>query len=326
MLVPNRHGNSSNYRYGFNGKEKDDELKGEGNSLDYEKRFYDSRIGKFLSIDPLFKGYPWYTPYQFAGNTPIQAIDLDGLEEMIMIREKYMSLVLRRYIIKVPTAEKRKDIKPVGTVAVLNVNSNRIESMKGKLSSDDGRKTLISQSYNEFKIQDYTNPPEDNFIKQTDSEILAKTNISNQQPVSVQEVNQVNIPFDTDKSNLTDISPVVDKAFKDTKALVDATGATITIYGTSSGTPTRYVGTDSGGNTRKGELNVENNNILSNDRAHSVKNFLIKNYGFTENQIIIGKPKVADKSDSEIINKSNQKASISVNLTGDSFKTIENGK
>jgi predicted nuclease of predicted toxin-antitoxin system len=33
-----------------------------------------------LSVDPLTKDYPWYTPYQFAGNTPIQAIDLDGLE------------------------------------------------------------------------------------------------------------------------------------------------------------------------------------------------------------------------------------------------------
>jgi hypothetical protein len=29
----------------------------------------------------LSKGYPWYTPYQFAGNMPIWAIDLDGLEE-----------------------------------------------------------------------------------------------------------------------------------------------------------------------------------------------------------------------------------------------------
>ena len=27
--------------------------------------------------------YPWYTPYQFAGNKPVQAIDLDGLEEWV---------------------------------------------------------------------------------------------------------------------------------------------------------------------------------------------------------------------------------------------------
>ena len=33
MLVPNRHGSSNSYRYGFQGQEKDDELKGEGNSF-----------------------------------------------------------------------------------------------------------------------------------------------------------------------------------------------------------------------------------------------------------------------------------------------------
>ncbi|MDR6571339.1 RHS repeat domain-containing protein, partial [Chitinophaga ginsengisegetis] len=69
------------YRYGFNGKENDNEIKGEGNEIDYGMRVYDPRIGKFLSTDPLSKQYPHYTPYQFAGNTPIQAIDLDGAEE-----------------------------------------------------------------------------------------------------------------------------------------------------------------------------------------------------------------------------------------------------
>ena len=33
-----------------------------------------------LSVDPLTKSYPWYTPYQFTGNSPILFIDLDGLE------------------------------------------------------------------------------------------------------------------------------------------------------------------------------------------------------------------------------------------------------
>jgi hypothetical protein len=32
-------------------------------------------------VDPLTASYPWYTPYQFAGNKPIKFIDLDGLEE-----------------------------------------------------------------------------------------------------------------------------------------------------------------------------------------------------------------------------------------------------
>jgi RHS repeat-associated protein len=69
------------YRYGFNGKENDNEVSGEGNVYDYGFRVYNPRIGRFLSVDPLFQSYPWYTPYQFAGNMPIWAIDLDGLEE-----------------------------------------------------------------------------------------------------------------------------------------------------------------------------------------------------------------------------------------------------
>lgn len=69
------------YRYGFNGKENDNEVKGEGNQQDYGMRIYDPRLGRFLSVDPLTKEYPWYTPYQFAGNKPIEAIDLDGAEE-----------------------------------------------------------------------------------------------------------------------------------------------------------------------------------------------------------------------------------------------------
>jgi len=67
-------------RFAFNGQEKDDEIKGSGNHLDFKFRGYDSRTGRFWSVDPLVKEYPWYTPFQFAGNTPIQAMDLEGLE------------------------------------------------------------------------------------------------------------------------------------------------------------------------------------------------------------------------------------------------------
>jgi RHS repeat-associated protein len=73
---------SGGYRYGFNGKENDNEVKGEGNQQDYGMRIYDGRIGKFLSVDPLTKTFPWYTPYQFSGNCPIAKTDLDGGEPL----------------------------------------------------------------------------------------------------------------------------------------------------------------------------------------------------------------------------------------------------
>ena len=73
------------YRYGFNGKENDDDVKGVGNHQDYGMRVYDTRIAKFLSVDPLIKEYAFYSPYHFSGNTPIAAIDLDGCEPKSMI-------------------------------------------------------------------------------------------------------------------------------------------------------------------------------------------------------------------------------------------------
>jgi hypothetical protein len=57
-------------------------VKGEGNQQDYGMRGYDARLGRFLSVDPITQQYPELTPYQFASNGPIDAIDLDGLERM----------------------------------------------------------------------------------------------------------------------------------------------------------------------------------------------------------------------------------------------------
>lgn len=81
MLLPKRHGATGDYRYGFQGQEKDDEIKGEGNSINYKFRMHDPRVGRFFAVDPLTHAYPWYSPYQFSGNKVIQFIEREGLEE-----------------------------------------------------------------------------------------------------------------------------------------------------------------------------------------------------------------------------------------------------
>jgi RHS repeat-associated protein len=81
MLMPGRKFSSTGeYRYGFNGKENDNEIKGEGNQQDYGMRIFDPRLGRFLSVDPLYQDYPELSVYQFASNRPIDGIDLDGAE------------------------------------------------------------------------------------------------------------------------------------------------------------------------------------------------------------------------------------------------------
>ncbi len=90
MVMNDRKGgyNAQDYRYGYNGKENDNEVKGESNQQDYGFRVYDPRVGRFLSVDPLTKDYPMLTPYQFASNRPIDGVDLDGLEWMMKINSE----------------------------------------------------------------------------------------------------------------------------------------------------------------------------------------------------------------------------------------------
>ena len=78
MLMPGRKYSSGKYRYGFNGKRMDNEIKGIGNSYDYGARIYDPRIVRWLSSDPAITEYPSYSPYNFALNNPIINLDNDG--------------------------------------------------------------------------------------------------------------------------------------------------------------------------------------------------------------------------------------------------------
>jgi len=98
--MPGRSYNSGDYRYGFNGKEKDDEVAGTGNQYDYGFRIYNPRLGRFLSVDPLSKSYPALSAYQFAANMPIWAKDLDGLEALIVnLNDKTATFVANIYFV-----------------------------------------------------------------------------------------------------------------------------------------------------------------------------------------------------------------------------------
>lgn len=87
MLVPNRHGNSGNYRFGFQGQEADNEIKGNGNSVNYKYRMHDPRIGRFFAVDPLAKQYPWNSTYAFSENRVIDGFELEGREVILLGKE-----------------------------------------------------------------------------------------------------------------------------------------------------------------------------------------------------------------------------------------------
>ncbi|MCA0398589.1 MAG: RHS repeat-associated core domain-containing protein [Bacteroidetes bacterium] len=127
-------GGAGKYRYGFNGKEQDPEVSGTGNQYDYGFRIYNPRIGRFLSVDPLTKSYPWYTPYQFAGNKPIIAVDLDGLEEKVVVNEYYdgnlvktQTLYYKDIMARLPVIPAEIDIIP--GQGIVNIDRRRFSGM-----------------------------------------------------------------------------------------------------------------------------------------------------------------------------------------------------
>lgn len=71
-----------NYLFGFQNQERDDEVKGEGNSVNFKYRMHDPRIGRFFAVDPLTASYPHNSPYAFSENRVIDCIELEGLEKV----------------------------------------------------------------------------------------------------------------------------------------------------------------------------------------------------------------------------------------------------
>lgn len=70
-------------RYGFNGHEKDDEIKGSGNHLSFGDYGYDPRIGRRWNVEPLIKKYPYLSSYVVFANSPILYTDPDGNEIVV---------------------------------------------------------------------------------------------------------------------------------------------------------------------------------------------------------------------------------------------------
>ena len=103
-------------------------------------RLYNPSLSRFLSVDPISKKYPELTPYQFASNTPIQAVDLDGLEAWVVYKDVYKDDTKIRKVFD-------KDLVPIsGVYAVTYFHDNKINAKKDFISGAcDGQR-----SYSEY--------------------------------------------------------------------------------------------------------------------------------------------------------------------------------
>lgn len=104
MLMPGRSYKALNaYRFGFNGKQNDNDLKGEGNLIDYGARFYDARIGRWMSVEPKSIKYPELSPYTYVANSPIKFIDYDGRDFGVEVIDNTIIIKMNVYTINEKT-------------------------------------------------------------------------------------------------------------------------------------------------------------------------------------------------------------------------------
>jgi RHS repeat-associated protein len=143
------------YRYSFNGKETDDET----GVQDYGFRMSDPRLARFWSVDPLVPKYPWYTTYQFAGNKPVWAVDLDGAEEYYTSHGQLIGKYGTSTEIRVVYDEYSIQAKDVLTSGIISPVINNIlynKASAGAFKSPDATARDWGTKFNEKSISENT--------------------------------------------------------------------------------------------------------------------------------------------------------------------------
>ena len=94
MLMPEASWSAGNYRWGFQGQEKDDEVKGTGNHISFNDYGYDTRLAQRYSLDPKFRDYPYQSPYSTFNSNPIVFEDPTGESGEITIDKNSRTLTI----------------------------------------------------------------------------------------------------------------------------------------------------------------------------------------------------------------------------------------
>jgi len=109
-------------------------------------RIYVGRLGKFLSVDPISMEYPELSPYQFASNTPIWAIDIDGLEAYLVQDLTLKNSKGHTFIYKVLWYELSETYLPRNYVTqLISTDYSNLDNSKTVLNYVVNRNTLKSK-------------------------------------------------------------------------------------------------------------------------------------------------------------------------------------
>jgi len=277
---------TDNYRYGFNGKEGDNEGLGGGQSTyDYGFRIYNPSLGRFLSTDPIGFEFPWSSTYAFAENDVMRSIDLEGAEKYLVVEYQLKNSLGKTFIYKTDyryvqngtensAARNARFNNNPGTIAVIlriRYNASNIETGKQIITGQSN--TLRSNSLLQSQFTNIN--ANSTYMFGLDRGMQGSIN-----PNKIFTATHFKAPtvfFENDKGL---INEDFYKAFEKSpelrnnidnmvKILIENPNYKLQVTGYASTKPTNINGT-------KTTTTSENNNELAGMRAESAKMFLIQ--------------------------------------------------
>jgi RHS repeat-associated protein len=154
------------YRFGFQNQEKDDEIKGEGNSINYTFRMHDPRLGRFLSVDPIAPNYPYNSSYAFSENRVNDGVDLEGLEFFYSADGKFLGVIKGSSEVRVVNAEEIKSVekwinwtigtRKAGRTEAAAYNKRQAYRLSHTATSEELEDLKIDNIYDETKDHVYS--------------------------------------------------------------------------------------------------------------------------------------------------------------------------
>ena len=141
MTEPGRSWNPGDYRFGYTGHEKESDL-AEGVYIT-EYRLLDTRLGRWMSVDPLFVKYPDMSSYNYCGGNPIVFWDPDGKQVGIKSEKDGKKVIEKNVVILEyklsPITEGKGPIKKA---------TNKVKEVSNKMKKEynESREKRIKES------------------------------------------------------------------------------------------------------------------------------------------------------------------------------------
>lgn len=140
--------------YKYNGKLLDNDFRED--IYDYNKRYFDPQIGRFLEVDGLASKFTYMTDYQYASNDPIKNIDLDGLEGVVPALLTGLTTLIAEV-----GSKGNKFLNGEINVAKYNQKTNGKSMPLTSAAANGGKGTVTAKILNDVDKQ--TKPMQDNF-------------------------------------------------------------------------------------------------------------------------------------------------------------------